>query len=74
MDDHICFYQICIEGELDEQWSDWFSGLTMAVEGGDKKVTTLSGRVDQAALRGILNKLWDLNLVLISVNLVDQPG
>lgn len=74
MDENTCFYQICIEGELGEQWSDWFSGMIVAVEGEDKKMTTLSGRVDQAALRGILNKLWDLNLVLISVNLINDPG
>lgn len=74
MDDNTCFYQICIEGELDEQWADWFNGMTIAVEGGAKQVTTLSGCADQAALRGILNKLWDLNLVLISVNFVDQTS
>jgi len=74
MDDNACFYQICIAGELDEKWSDWFSGMSVAVEAGQKKVTILSGPADQAALRGILNKLWDLNLVLISVNLLDKPG
>ena len=37
-------------------------------------VTALSGPANQAALRWILNKLWDLNLVLISVNLIDEPG
>jgi hypothetical protein len=71
MDDSTCFYEIRIEGELDEQWSDWFSGMTVAVEEGPKKRTILSGCADQAALRGILNKLWDLNLILISV---DQTG
>jgi len=74
MDDNSCLYQICIEGELDEQWSDWFSGMTVAVEEDDKKVSTLTGYADQAALRGILNKLWDLNLVLISVSLIDKPS
>jgi len=74
MDESFCYYQIRIEGELDEQWSDWFSGMTVVVEDGRRKVTTLTGDADQAALRGILNKVWDLNLVLISVNLVDKPG
>ena len=74
MDDGSCFYQIRIEGELDEKWSDWFSGMSVAVDDVDKRVTTLTGCTDQAALRGILNKLWDLNLVLISVNPIDQPS
>ena len=74
MDDSFCIYRIQIEGELDEQWSDWFSGMTVAVEDGRRKVTTLTGFADQAALRGILNKIWDLNLILISVNPVDKPG
>ena len=72
MDDSSCFYQIWIEGELGEQWSDWFNSMTVAVEDGPRKATTLTGRADQAALRGILNKLWDLNLVLISVNPVKK--
>ena len=60
------FYQIRIEGRLDKQWSDWFSGLTITAL--DNNETLLSGPVaDQVALRGILERLWDLNLVLISV-------
>ncbi len=59
-------YQIRIEGWLDGQWSDWFSGLTISVL--DNNETLLTGPVaDQVALRGILERLWDLNLVLISV-------
>ena len=59
-------YQIRIEGRLDGQWSDWFSGLTITAL--DNNETLLSGPVaDQVALRGILERLWDLNLVLISV-------
>jgi hypothetical protein len=77
MDNSFCFYQIRIEGELGEQWSDWFSGMTVAVGNGHAKgrsVTTLTGYADQATLRGILNKLWDLNLVLVSLNPVDKPA
>ena len=73
MDDNFNFYQICIEGELDDKWSDWFSGMTVMVTGESEKLTTLTGAADQATLRGILNKLWDLNLVLVSVNPVDEP-
>ena len=62
-------YQITVKGVLDETWSDWFSG--MAVTFGDG-VTTLTGPVaDQAALRGILVKIWDLNLTLISASQIE---
>lgn len=73
-DDKVYFYEIRVAGELDEQWSDWFSGMQVAVEGSSRKVTVLSGRVDQAALRGILNRIWDLNLVLIAVDCIDKAG
>ena len=61
------FYQIKVQGKLDERWSDWFSGLRVVVESESPPVTTLIGLIDQAGLRGVLNKLWDLNLDLISV-------
>ena len=63
-------YQIKVRGRLDARWSDWFGGMAIACEVGcdGLPVTTLTGPVvDQAALRGILWKLWDLNLRLISV-------
>ena len=67
--DERAVYQIKVEGNLDERWSDWFSGLTVVAgsEGEGTPVTTLTGWMDQAALRGILNKIWDLNLTLVSV-------
>ena len=65
-------YQICVQGELDATWADWFSGLTVSHGGGNPPLTTLTGPVaDQAALRGIVNKLWDLNLTLLSVAAVE---
>jgi hypothetical protein len=68
-----CSYCIEIEGRLDPRWSSWFNGLTITVEGRGPFVTTLTGAVpDQASLRGILNKIWDLNLSLISVNRLDK--
>ena len=68
-DAHHRVYQIKVQGKLDESWSSWFSGLTITLEG---DTTTLTGAVvDQAALRGILSKLWDLNLALISVNQIE---
>lgn len=63
-------YQIKVLGKLDGQWSTYFSDMviTWARQGDGQTVTTLTVPVaDQAALRGILNKIWDLNLVLISV-------
>jgi len=68
-------YQIKVQGQLDENWSDWFSGLTITVQTGGEgeAVTTLRGVVaDQAVLRGILSRIWDLNLTLISVEQVKQ--
>ena len=64
-------YQIKVEGKLDPSWSDWFSGLTITVEGTSSTITTMTGTVDQSILRGILTKIWDLNLALISVMRLD---
>jgi hypothetical protein len=63
-------YQITIAGKLDRKWSDWFGDMAVSVATGPdgSPITTLSGVVaDQATLRGILNKIWDLNLTLVSV-------
>jgi hypothetical protein len=63
-------YQITVRGRLDARWSDWFGGMAIACESASDglPVTALTGPViDQAALRGILWKLWDLNLNLVSV-------
>ena len=63
-------YQIIIEGSIDTSWSDWFGGLQMEsrkMENG-LTITRLSGiLLDQAALRGLMNKIWDLNLVVLSL-------
>lgn len=63
-------YQIRILGKLDESWSEWFNSLSIWRQSGPEGsvITVVTGRVpDQAALRGILNRIWDLNLELISV-------
>jgi hypothetical protein len=59
-------YQIRIKGHLGSQWTDWFEGLTITLE--DNGDTLLSGPVvDQAALHGLLKKVRDLGLPLLSV-------
>jgi hypothetical protein len=67
-------YRIRVQGRLDDRWSEWFSGLTIAVESDAPPITMIAGAIDQAALRGILNKIWDLNLVLVSVNPTEASG
>jgi hypothetical protein len=63
-------YEIKIVGHLKESWVDWFNGMVTGMHYSDRDAndTTITVLVpDQAALRGLLNKLWDLNLSLISV-------
>lgn len=59
-------YKIRVKGHLDDKWADWFEGLTITRE--DNGETLLTGPVvDQAALHGLLRKVRDLGLPLISV-------
>ena len=65
-------YQIRIKGHLGHQWTDWFEGLTITLE--ENGETLLTGPVvDQAALHGLLKKVRDLGMPLLSVNRV-EPG
>jgi hypothetical protein len=66
--------QIKVQGNLDARWADWFDGLEIVVESKNPPVTILTGTIDQSGLRGILNKIWDLNLALISVMPVEADG
>lgn len=61
------YYEVRVKGHLDERWSEWFSGLSLTrLEGNE---TLLSGMFpDQAAVHGLLERIRDLNLTLISVN------
>jgi hypothetical protein len=63
-------YVICIQNHLDSHWEQWFEG--MALNHTDDGQTILSGEVvDQSALLGMLEKIHNLNLTLISVRKVD---
>jgi len=60
--------EIRVKGQIDEHWSDWFNDLTVTHT--EKNETVLTGSIpDQAALHGLLAKLRDLHLPIVSVNL-----
>jgi hypothetical protein len=64
-------FEIHVKGHLDESWSDWLEGLEVKLL--DNGEMILSGHIgDQAALMGILNKLYGLNLALLSLSEVKQ--
>jgi len=66
-------YQIRINGHLGPKWTDWFGGMTITLE--DDGDTLLTGSVeDQAALHGLLRKVRDLGMPLISAIRVEPPS
>jgi hypothetical protein len=68
---HQC-YEIRIKGHLDDRWTEWFEGLTITLE--EDGNTLLTGPVvDQAALHGLLKKVRDLGMPLVSVSPL-EPG
>ena len=67
------FFEIHVKGHLDDSWTDWLEDLEMKLL--DNGEMILFGHIgDQAALMGILNKLYRLNLALLSVSKVDQKN
>ena len=63
-------YRIRVQGQLDDTWSQWFDDMTIAGESASDGtgITVLTGAVaDQPKLRGILARMWDLNLTVLSV-------
>jgi len=74
--DQPVIYQIKVPGQLDESWTDWVGEMTITVEseGDDPPVTILTGIVDQAALHGLLRRLYALGVPLISVNYVEASS
>jgi hypothetical protein len=69
-------YQIKVPGHLDESWSEWAGVMTVSVENDSDGLpaTTLTGTVDQAALQGLLRRLYSLGLPLISVTCVEYES
>jgi hypothetical protein len=66
-------YRIRLEGHLDPSWSEWLDGMTITTE--ENGETLLTGVVvDQAALHGLLERIRDLNLILISINREPKIG
>ena len=66
------YYEIHLKGHLDDRWAEWFEGLTITLE--DNGDMLLTGPViDQAALHGLLKKVRDLGMPLVSVSPV-EPG
>jgi hypothetical protein len=69
-------YEIKVPGRLDESWSEWFEGMTITVDasGDGPTTTTMTGIVaDEAALQGLLDRLYSLGLRLLSVIRL-EPG
>ena len=65
-------YRLRVDGHLDQRWSAWFDNLTVTSE--SDGTTSLSGAVsDQAELHGVLSKIRDLGVTLVSVNVIDPP-
>ena len=66
-------HEIRVEGHLDERWADWLEGLTFTHE--TDGTTTLTGPLaDQAALHGVLNRIRDLALPIVSVLRISPDG
>lgn len=66
-------YQIRLEGHLDQKWGEWFSGLTITLE--ESGETLLTGAIiDQSALHGLLKKVRNLGMPLVSVVRIKPTG
>jgi hypothetical protein len=66
-------YHIRIQGELGREWADWFGGAAISREADGVTLLTCAV-VDQAALHGLLRKLRDLGLPLLSINRAEDEG
>lgn len=64
-------YQIRIKGQLRDSWSGYFADLALSLDG-DRNTLLIGPIADQAALRGVLCQIWDLNLEVLSVNRLQE--
>ena len=62
-------YQVKVWGRISADWSEWLNGVRITPE---DDATIIDAMVDQAALRGILCQIWDLNLTVVSVTRIEQ--
>lgn len=63
-------YEICLKGELSPAWANWFAGFNISCESG---FTLLTGPItDQSAMNGLLRKILDLELPILSINTIDK--
>lgn len=70
-------YQITVRGALDPDWSDWFNGFEIytTMDASGTCITIMTGVItDQVALRGVVNKIWDLNLELVALYKSSDPS
>ena len=65
----IC-YQILVQGQIDPRWSDWFDEFVITISGGDSLLT--GSVLDQAALHGVLGRIRDLGLTLVSIQQLEN--
>ncbi len=73
MSKKIMIYQIRINGHLDNKWADWFGNMTFSLENNGDTIIT-GPIVDQAALHGLLKRVRDLGMPLISVNQIQDKN
>ena len=66
-------YEIRVKGQLDQRWLEWFDGIKLAYANNDETILTGAMR-DQAALYGVLMKMRDLGLTLVSVTRVESDS
>lgn len=67
-------FQIIVKGWVKESWSKWLGNLSIdpKLDDHSDQITIITGNVsDQSALRGLMNQIWDLNLVIISFQQID---
>lgn len=73
MNDTGSVYEIHVRAHLDSSWTDWYDGVSLANEEDGRAILTLPGE-DQALLHGVLGRIRDLNLELLSVRRIDDGG